>query len=173
MLLYMDIIVSSRKCCLTGTQAPDASMYGNRLAELVLQSTCTWMLLRAGFVDQVDVLEYYDTTVRSASSQFYIPAVLRVRMYVSKKEFKAGRLSLSRRNIVLRDKAMCQCVLSFSPNPSFVTLQWELLSRTLCMFWQVRQYPPLHIFCYVYFNELMVVSSDVHSLQVDIWSRGH
>ena len=58
---------------------------------------------------QVDVLEYYETSVRSASAQFLIPAVLRVRMYVSKREFKAGRLSLSRRNIVLRDHGQCQC----------------------------------------------------------------
>jgi hypothetical protein len=55
------------------------------------------------------VLEYYETSVRSASAQFLIPAVLRVRMYVSKREFKAGRLSLSRRNIVLRDRGQCQC----------------------------------------------------------------
>ncbi|BDA48729.1 hypothetical protein COCOBI_12-4110 [Coccomyxa sp. Obi] len=58
--------------------------------------------------DKVDVLEYYDTSVRSASAQFLIPAVLRVRMYVSKREYKSGRLSLSRRNIVLRDMGMCQ-----------------------------------------------------------------
>ncbi|EIE27568.1 hypothetical protein COCSUDRAFT_64292 [Coccomyxa subellipsoidea C-169] len=58
--------------------------------------------------DKVDVLEYYDTCVRSSSAQFFIPAVLRVRMYVSKREFKAGRLSLSRRNIVMRDMGMCQ-----------------------------------------------------------------
>jgi hypothetical protein len=57
---------------------------------------------------QVDVLEYYETSVRSSSAQFFIPAVLRVRMYVSKREFKAGRLSLSRRNIVTRDQGMCQ-----------------------------------------------------------------
>ncbi|KAK9917085.1 hypothetical protein WJX75_000772 [Coccomyxa subellipsoidea] len=58
--------------------------------------------------DKVDVLEYYETSVRSSSAQFFIPAVLRVRMYVSKREFKAGRLSLSRRNIVTRDQGMCQ-----------------------------------------------------------------
>ena len=67
---------------------------------------------------QVDVLEYYETSVRSASAQFLIPAVLRVRMYVSKREFKAGRLSLSRRNIVLRDRGMCQCARAFPILPS-------------------------------------------------------
>ena len=53
--------------------------------------------------------EYYDTYVRSASTQFLIPAVLRVRMYVSAKEARTGRLTLSRRNIMLRDKCTCQC----------------------------------------------------------------
>ena len=53
--------------------------------------------------------EYYDTYVRSASTQFLIPAVLRVRMYVSAKEARSGRLTLSRRNIMLRDKCTCQC----------------------------------------------------------------
>lgn len=71
--------------------------------------------LRAGNINylpsmQVDVLEYYETSVRSASAQFLIPAVLRVRMYVSKRELKSGRLSLSRRNILLRDSGQCQCV---------------------------------------------------------------
>lgn len=61
---------------------------------------------------QVDVLEYYDTSVRSASAQFLIPAVLRVRMYVSKRELKSGRLSLSRKNILLRDRGQCQCATS-------------------------------------------------------------
>ena len=61
---------------------------------------------------QVDVLEYYDTSVRSASAQFLIPAVLRVRMYVSKRELKSGRLSLSRKNILLRDRGQCQCAAS-------------------------------------------------------------
>ncbi|KAK9839451.1 hypothetical protein WJX81_002968 [Elliptochloris bilobata] len=58
--------------------------------------------------DKVDVLEYYDTYVRSSSAQFLIPAVLRVRMYVSAKEVRSGRLTLSRRNIMLRDKCTCQ-----------------------------------------------------------------
>ena len=47
--------------------------------------------------------------MRSASTQFLIPAVLRVRMYVSAKEARTGRLTLSRRNIMLRDKCTCQC----------------------------------------------------------------
>ena len=77
---------------------------------------------------QVDVLEYYETSVRSASAQFLIPAVLRVRMYVSKREIKSGRLSLSRRNILLRDNGQCQCVcvpqsgFTLQTNRSDVTL---------------------------------------------------
>ena len=71
---------------------------------------------------QVDVLEYYDTSVRSASAQFLIPAVLRVRMYVSKRELKSGRLSLSRKNILLRDRGQCQCAtppeMPDCPHPS-------------------------------------------------------
>ena len=60
---------------------------------------------------QVDVLEYYDTSVRSASAQFLIPAVLRVRMYVSKRELKSGRLSLSRKqHSFARQRGQCQCV---------------------------------------------------------------
>ena len=53
--------------------------------------------------------EYYDTYVRSASDQVLIPAVLRVRMYVSAREAMSARLTLSRRNIMLRDKCTCQC----------------------------------------------------------------
>ena len=96
---------------------------GTGAGETQICLSCTWRCLgsgeRYGRPDQallllagaqVDVLEYYETSVRSASAQFLIPAVLRVRMYVSKREFKAGRLSLSRRNIVLRDRGQCQCV---------------------------------------------------------------
>ncbi len=78
------------------------------------RAACMSLKQRECMSAQVDVLEYYDTCVRSSSAQFFIPAVLRVRMYVSKREFKAGRLSLSRRNIVMRDMGMCQCV----PSPS-------------------------------------------------------
>ena len=61
--------------------------------------------------------------MRSASTQFLIPAVLRVRMYVSAKEARTGRLTLSRRNIMLRDKCTCQC----APMPAI--LETEALLR--------------------------------------------
>ena len=77
---------------------------------------------------QVDVLEYYETSVRSASAQFLIPAVLRVRMYVSKRELKSGRLSLSRRNILLRDQGQCQygpsSLLHSISDTAFMTCDW-------------------------------------------------
>lgn len=59
------------------------------------------------FLDKVDVLEYYNVGVQSASTEYLIPAVLRVRLYV-KREIKGGRLSLSRRNIMIRDMWTCQ-----------------------------------------------------------------
>jgi hypothetical protein len=57
---------------------------------------------------QVDVLQYYDSCVRSSKAEFFIPAVLRVRFFIKKKSFANARLSLSRRNILLRDRYQCQ-----------------------------------------------------------------
>lgn len=56
--------------------------------------------------DKVDVLEYYDALVHSARHEFMIPAVLRVRMYVQRDH--KGRISLTRRNLLLRDNSICQ-----------------------------------------------------------------
>lgn len=58
---------------------------------------------------QADVLEYYNVAVQSASAEFLIPAVLRVRLYVRKKDIKGGHLALSRRNLMIRDMWTCQC----------------------------------------------------------------
>lgn len=58
--------------------------------------------------EKVDVLEYFeDVAVRSARQSHLIPAVCRVRFYV-KRDWKGARLSLSRRNIMLRDRFCCQ-----------------------------------------------------------------
>lgn len=60
----------------------------------------------------MDVLEYYpdDTVlVRSASASHPLPAVLRVRVYVQR-DWSRASISLSRRNIMMRDKFCCQCV---------------------------------------------------------------
>lgn len=55
---------------------------------------------------QVDVLEYYDALVHSARHEFMIPAVLRVRMYIQRDN--KGKISLTRRNLLLRDNNTCQ-----------------------------------------------------------------
>lgn len=55
---------------------------------------------------QVDVLEYYDALVHSARHEFMIPAVLRVRMYIHRDN--KGKISLTRRNLLLRDNNTCQ-----------------------------------------------------------------
>lgn len=79
--------------------------------------------------------------MRSASDQFLIPAVLRVRMYVSAKEVRTGRLTLSRRNIMLRDKCTCQCVPPQSPLlhdiPSFLCALPQLDRRIILTHVQV------------------------------------
>lgn len=56
--------------------------------------------------DKVDVLEYYDALVHSARHEFMIPAVLRVRMYIQRDH--KGRISLTRKNLLLRDNSTCQ-----------------------------------------------------------------
>ena len=56
--------------------------------------------------DKVDVLEYYDMYVRSAYAEHFIPAVLRVRMYI--KSLSKATVTVSRRNIILRDRHTCQ-----------------------------------------------------------------
>ena len=58
--------------------------------------------------DKVDVLEYYDDVlIRSATTSFMLPAVLRVRCFV-RKHSKHGHVSINRRNIFLRDNNSCQ-----------------------------------------------------------------
>ena len=64
------------------------------------------MFQSLGGVIQVDVLEYYDAFVHSARAEFMIPAVMRVRMYVQRDN--KGHISLTRRNLMLRDNCMCQ-----------------------------------------------------------------
>ena len=60
------------------------------------------------WADKVDVLEYYpDVSVESASDVFPIPAVMRVAQYVYKNK-PSMSISLSRANILLRDRHQCQ-----------------------------------------------------------------
>ncbi|KAK9815294.1 hypothetical protein WJX72_001172 [[Myrmecia] bisecta] len=86
----------------------------NRCRTLVLDSSyrpidvVNWQrAICLDLFDKVDVLEYYDMYVRSSKDQHYIPAVLRVRFYVQR-DYKTGKLSLTRRNIMIRDKFCCQ-----------------------------------------------------------------
>lgn len=64
------------------------------------------------WVGKVDVLEYYpDLSIESASEEFAVPAVMRVRMYVHKNRPNVT-MALSRSNIMLRDRHTCQCAPS-------------------------------------------------------------
>ncbi len=68
------------------------------------------------------MLEYYpdDTVlVRSAHASHLVPAVMRVRVYVQR-DWKHAKVSLSRRNVMLRDRFCCQCVAA--PVPCTVTV---------------------------------------------------
>lgn len=61
------------------------------------------------WMQKVDVLEYYsDVNVASASEVFPLPAVMRCRAYVQRPR-RRGRMLVSKRNILLRDRHMCQC----------------------------------------------------------------
>lgn len=53
--------------------------------------------------DKVDVLEYYEDMVASAYSAFYLPAVVKTRVYDKQK----GAISLSRKNVLIRDNHSC------------------------------------------------------------------
>ena len=61
------------------------------------------------FFDKVDVLEYYDSFVRSARDYHYLPAVIRVKFYVKKLKgaFDKG-VPLTRKNVYARDHNECQ-----------------------------------------------------------------
>lgn len=60
-------------------------------------------------LSKADVLEYYDATVSSVSAEFFLPAVMRARTYLSgRKVGRLGRVTLNRRNILLRDNFSCQ-----------------------------------------------------------------
>jgi 5-methylcytosine-specific restriction endonuclease McrA len=61
------------------------------------------------FFDKVDVLEYYDSFVRSARDYHYLPAVVRVKFYVKKLQGAFDRgVPLTRKNVYARDEHTCQ-----------------------------------------------------------------
>lgn len=57
---------------------------------------------------KVEVLEYYDKFIRSPKEVHFLPAVLRLDIYVSNKNNKFGKVPPNRRNIYLRDDHSCQ-----------------------------------------------------------------
>lgn len=64
------------------------------------------------FQDKVEILEFHEIFVRSPSTSFQLPSVLRLKKYVSHK--KSTRLKFSRENIYLRDNFTCQyCATQF------------------------------------------------------------
>ena len=74
----------------------------------VLQMVLEWM-------QKVDVLEYYsDVSIASASEVFPLPAVMRCRGYVQRPR-RRSRMLVSKRNILLRDRHVCQCAPPFNP----------------------------------------------------------
>lgn len=65
------------------------------------------------FQGKVEVIEYHRTAkVRSASTSFELPSVMRLKKYVTPR--RAARLKFSRENIYLRDSHTCQyCAKAF------------------------------------------------------------
>lgn len=61
-------------------------------------------------LEKVDVLEYYEATVNSVRSSFFLPAVLRTRWYngARSNRCKSPKVALNRRNIMMRDNFSCQ-----------------------------------------------------------------
>lgn len=61
---------------------------------------------------KVDILEYHEVHVRSASQSFQLPSVLRLRKFIHRKY--AQQVRFSRPNIYLRDDHTCQyCAKKF------------------------------------------------------------
>jgi len=58
--------------------------------------------------EKVDVLEYYDAFAYSAYAAYFIPAVIKVRKYVKQRGHTCSAVSLSRRNVFIRDNFTCQ-----------------------------------------------------------------
>lgn len=66
------------------------------------------------FQDKVDILEYHKKYVRSVSSSFELPSVLRMKKYVRPKRIDGVRFC--RENVYIRDHFTCQyCAIKFAP----------------------------------------------------------
>ena len=62
------------------------------------------------FQDKVEVLEYHQATVSSATQSFRLPAVMRLKRYI--RPYLSLSVRLSRQNIFLRDDHTCQYCLT-------------------------------------------------------------
>ncbi len=72
------------------------------------KALCLW------FQGKVEVLEYHESSARSASHSFRLPSVMRLKRYVQPLG-RTTRLKFSRENIYLRDNYTCQyCAKPFS-----------------------------------------------------------
>lgn len=94
--------------------APAVSTYPGEFRALVLDSSyrpidvISWQrAICLDLFNKVDVLEYYEHQIRSAYDIHFIPAVLRVRLYVARGR-RPSNITVSRRNVMLRDRNECQ-----------------------------------------------------------------
>jgi len=66
------------------------------------------------FQDKVEILEYHSAFVRSVSSSFNLPSVLKLKSYIKPKKMDGVRFC--RENIYIRDNFTCQyCAQKFAP----------------------------------------------------------
>lgn len=62
--------------------------------------------------DKVEVLQYHEKEVRSPTTTFKLPSVLKLRKYI--RPYQAYNVRLSRQNVFLRDRLICQyCQVKF------------------------------------------------------------
>jgi 5-methylcytosine-specific restriction endonuclease McrA len=101
---------------LTHTRPVEAGSFEQRLSQcraLLLDvsfrpiDVLTWQrAITLELFDKAEVLAYYDLAVRSARQSHQLPAVLKVNVFVS--PAKAGKITATRRNILIRDRYTCQ-----------------------------------------------------------------
>lgn len=58
------------------------------------------------FQDKVEILEYHSVFARSASAQFQVPSVLRLKSYI--RHNRKARVRFCRENVYIRDGFVCQ-----------------------------------------------------------------
>jgi 5-methylcytosine-specific restriction endonuclease McrA len=103
-----------------GAQNGTAGILGASLRALILNSSyeplriVPWQkALVMWFQDKVEVLEYHATQVRSVSTSFTLPSVLRLKTYIKPKRIDGVRFC--RENVYIRDSHTCQyCAVKFT-----------------------------------------------------------